>query len=286
MNVHKKYGITVKGRAVTASEWLSWRERGLGNADIAILLGISPSMARIVARKFRQAGVPDPLHRKRRPGPVKELDSATDAGAYVLGVLWGTACVLGEGIWVRHRDKWYTDTVRKYLKVTAVGHESYSSTGGQWRLKITRAADVAAVKRLLRFHGWRPRKAPERPYPCGPLDDRGFVRAWVELHGCADVARTGRRRAPTPRLRMYGNRLLLEEVNRVVAAGTGLLPRRLQKTANQTTAALYYTGRSFQAVVDWLYREAEMYNPAAREKFEETLRRAGPRVGEITGPGI
>lgn len=69
------------------------------------MLGVSPSMARIVARKFREAGVPDPQYRKRKPGLVGNLDTTTDAGAYVLGVLWRIASTSGEGYWVRHRDR-------------------------------------------------------------------------------------------------------------------------------------------------------------------------------------
>jgi len=112
VNIRGEYTVTVKGCIITASEWLSWREYGLSNAEIAILLGISPSMARIIARKFRQTGVPDLQYRKRKPGPVKIIDTTTDAGAYVLGILWGTASTSGEGYWVRHRDRWYVDVMR------------------------------------------------------------------------------------------------------------------------------------------------------------------------------
>gem|GEM_PF-4404271 len=53
--------ITVKNRIVTASKWLSWREQGMSNVKIAHMLGISPSMARIIARKFRLIGMPESL---------------------------------------------------------------------------------------------------------------------------------------------------------------------------------------------------------------------------------
>lgn len=270
MSTYGEHTVTVKNRTITASEWLSWRKQGLSNTDIAAMLSVSPSMARVVARKFREAGVPDPQYRKRKPGLVGNLDTTTDAGAYVLGVLWGIASTSGEGYWVRHRDRWYVDIVRKHLGITAKEHESYSRTGNQWRLKITRAADVAAVRNLLERHGWAPRKAPERPYPCGNIDDRGFVRTWVELHSSADVARTGRKRTPTPRLRVYGSFPMLEEMNRVIAVGTGLPPRKLQLIATVTGESwcLYYTGGSFCAVVNWLYAGAGLYNPAVWERFE------------------
>lgn len=198
----------------------------------------------------------------------KIFRSTTDLGAYILGILWGALSISDEGYWLRHRDRWYIDAVKQHLGIPARGHESHSNTGGQWRLKITRSADVAAIKTLLEHNGWTHRKALERPYPRGPLDDRGFVRAWVELHGSADVARTGRKREPTPRLRVYGNRLLMEKINHIITANTGLPMRALQKTTNETTVALYYYGKSFRAVVDWLYAGAEIYNSAMRTRCQ------------------
>ncbi|WP_338835971.1 hypothetical protein [Neomoorella thermoacetica] len=202
----------------------------------------------------------------------KIFDPTTDFGAYILGILWGALSISDEGYWLRHRDRWYIEVVKQYFGIASCGHESHSNTGGQWRLKITRSADMAAVRDLLERHGWTPRKAPKRPYPRGPLDDRGFVRAWVELHGSADIARIGRKRGPVPRLRVYGNWVLMEDINRIIAADTGLPLRALQKTANETTVALYYYGKSFRAVVDWLYAGAELYNPAVRAGFEGVLR--------------
>jgi len=113
--------IKVKNRIIAASEWLSWRKQGMSNAEIAYIVGISPSMARIIARKFRQAGVPDPQYWRRKPGPLRKLDVTTDVGAYVLGILWGTATTSGGGYRVRHRERLYIDIVREHLEITAGG---------------------------------------------------------------------------------------------------------------------------------------------------------------------
>ena len=82
---------------------------------------------------------------------------------------------------------------------------------------------------------------------------------------------------PTPRLRAYGSKPLLEELNRVVAAGVGLPPRKLQRMATGTgeTWCLYYTGGSFRAVVEWLYAGAGLYNPAVRERFVKVFHLSG-----------
>lgn len=64
--------IVVKKHTIPASEWLSWRKRGLSSSDIAAMLGISPSMARLLAQKFRKTGVPDLQYWKQRPGRLKK----------------------------------------------------------------------------------------------------------------------------------------------------------------------------------------------------------------------
>lgn len=62
--------ITTQGFVLEADQWLSWRNEGKSTIEIAQILGISPSMARIIARKFKAAGYPDPQYRKTKPGPL------------------------------------------------------------------------------------------------------------------------------------------------------------------------------------------------------------------------
>lgn len=201
------------------------------------------------------------------------IDTDTDAGAYVLGVLWGICSISPEGFWLRHRDPWFVETVRDRLGIAAAVQTVSSRTGPQARLKIARASHVAAVRDLLRKHGWTERNAPRRPYPSGRVDDRGFIRAWVELHSSADIARTGRRRTERPRLRIYGNRDLLSEMNAVLSAATGLPLRTPQKTPNEVTKALYYYGTAARTVVGWLYERCNLTNPAARAKILDAVER-------------
>jgi len=197
-----------------------------------------------------------------------EKFAVSDTGAYILGILWA-CCGPGDKThwWVRHRDPWYPEAIRTYLSITARVHKSFSNTGSQARLKIARIADMNKVKQLLYLHGWTPRQSKERLYPSGPLNDRGFIRAWIEIHSHADIARTGRKRKPTPRLRVYGNKLLLEEMNLIIAGRANVQPRTLQRTGNEITKALYYTGRNFRAVLEWLYDMAELYNPDTKAKL-------------------
>ncbi len=181
---------------------------------------------------------------------------------------------------MRHRDRWYIATVRDYLGISAAGHESYSSTGTQHRLKITHRKDVARIEKILSTYGWAPRKAQARPYPLGDIDDRSFIRAWTELHSHADMRNAKRRDGnyfPQRRLRIYGNFVLLEEINLVLAAACNLRPRKLQNTSNDITKALYYQGKNVLPVLAWLYAEASIFNPSAKANFWETLSLAEKR---------
>ena len=196
------------------------------------------------------------------------MDTTTDTGAYILGILWGSLSVWEEGFWLRHRDRWYVDTVRDYLDITAAVQKVSSHTGSQYRLKIVRSEWVKEVSGLLEAHEWRPRNAQERSYPTGSLNDRGFCRAWVELHSSLDIRRAKKRNGsyyPQRRLRVYGNWALLEEMNYILCAGAGLQPRTLQNTANDITKALYFQGSAVAPVLSWLYSEAEIWNPSALE---------------------
>ena len=253
--------IMVNGRPVDSEEWLAWREHGMDVQDIARMLGVTTSRVEQLAKEFRNAGLSDPPFRE--PGPLFILDPGTDDGAYVLGILWGLLSVAEDGYWVGHEDKWYIDTVQEHLGVE--GFASYSSSGGQWTLRINRPADVISLRQILDVQAWTPGNAMERPYPDGPLDDRGFIRAWFELHSKVDMVRTGRERKQTPRLRVTGEKNLLYDLKGVLSLWTGA-PGRLQKTSADTQI-LYYHGSVFLGLLDWLYDGAALSNLGVRERL-------------------
>lgn len=200
-----------------------------------------------------------------------DFATESDIGAYILGILWGTMGAWREGYWLRHRDRWYIEAVREILNISAAIQEVASYTGPQCRLKIVRGETVEFLGELLKSHGWQPRNAQERPYPSGIINDRGFIRAWVELHGSADIRQAKHRNGlyyPQKRLRIYGNWALMEEMNQVLSVATGLMLRTLQPSVNEITKILHYQGSSVAPVIAWLYDGAEIYNPAARDRLE------------------
>ncbi|NLL20070.1 MAG: hypothetical protein GX262_13810 [Clostridia bacterium] len=229
-------------------------------------------MARIIARKFRAAGCPDPQYRRTKPGPLFTLDISTDTGAYILGILWGALSKAEQQYIIRHKDIFFLSLVKRHFGIGTVIQKSYSPTGVQYRLKISRSSHISSIDAILTSQGWAGRNNGERPYPSGSVNDKGFIRAWVELHSSADIHRTGRKRTPIPRLRIYGNKILIEEINRIVSANTNLKQRKIQKTSNEITKALYYTGKSFKTVFEWLYTVSEVCNPTSRGRMEDVLK--------------
>jgi|LSQX01.2.fsa_nt_gb hypothetical protein len=60
-------------------------------------------------------------------------------------------------------------------------------------------------------------------------------------------------------------------MNEKISENTGLKPRTLQKTSNDITKGLYYAGKSFKTAFDWLYTNAEAFNPAVKDKMQDIL---------------
>ena len=249
-------------------DWQTWRSQGWTARDIARHVGLSRSRVDQLARHYGRTADTDPLYRLTRPGPPRHFDAQTEADAYALGLLWGTAGFPdAQTLLIRHRDRALIILLRDLLDVPGSITTGSTPLGLQTRLKISRTTTVRSLRQWLTDQGWTPRQAVVRPYPTGSLDDRAFIRAWVELHAVTDQARSGRRRQLRPRLRIYGNQVLLATMNTQISLATGLPQRTMQKTTNVSTRALYYTGQSAQTVLRWLYQDATVLHLPAQTRL-------------------
>ena len=70
------------------------------------------------------------------------------------------------------------------------------------------------------------------------------------------------------RLRIYGNYLLIEDMNNIISQHTGLPLKSIQKTNNNITKTLYYQSKSILPIIDWIYNDATLYNPNIKNSFE------------------
>ena len=249
-------------------DWKTWRAQGWTARDIARHVGLSRSRVDQLARHYGRTAATDPLYHLTRPGPPRHFDAQTEADAYALGLLWGTAGFPdAQTLLIRHRDRALIILLRDLLDVPGSITTGSTPLGLQTRLKISRTTTVRSLRQWLTDQGWTPRQAVVRPYPTGSLDDRAFIRAWVELHAVTDQARSGRRRQLRPRLRIYGNQVLLATMNTQISLATGLPQRTMQKTTNVSTRALYYTGQSAQTVLRWLYQDATVLHLPAQTRL-------------------
>ena len=265
-------------------DWQTWRNQGWTARDIARHVGLSRSRVDQLARHYGRTAATDPLYRLTQPGLPRRFDAQTEADAYALGLLWGTAGFPdAQTLLIRHRDRALVTLLQDLLDVSGSITTGSTPSGLQTRLKISRTTIVRSLRQWLTDQGWTPRQAAVRPYPMGPLDDRAFIRAWMELHAVTDQARTGRRRQYRVRLRIYGNYALLTTMNNQISTGTGLALRTLQNTTNVSTRALYYTGQSAHTVLQWLYQDATVWHPAAQTRLWAPLIRKSPRTSKKNG---
>ena len=51
----------------------------------------------------------------------KAIDTTTDTGGYILGLLWGSLSLYENGFWFRHRDRWYVETVMGRTHIFSTG---------------------------------------------------------------------------------------------------------------------------------------------------------------------
>ncbi len=217
-----------------------------------------------------------PLHLHAYDNTQKEvrrlLDISSEKGSYLLGVLWGCLSVGDKGgFWLRHKDPFFVEFGKDLLGISSSVIPIPARTGTHFRLKITKESDSLVLKELLFPLGWTNRQAQERSYPTGRITDVAFCRAWVEMHGSFDIGVLGRPRKATPRVRIYGNHVLMEEMSSVIGMDSGLGYRKPQKTPGNRTKGLYYTGASVASLLSWLYRGATIYNPQRRAEMEAIL---------------
>jgi|GEM_PF-3859460 hypothetical protein len=139
------------GRILTADEWQQWRKDGLNTRQIAQILGVTPNYAYVIARKFAAAGCQDPGRWRKNLGPPQHIDTDTDLGAYLLGILWGTMSVSDNEYWIRHRDPFFIETIRNHLHISARGFRAKDGT--QFRLKISTDNSHGLTRGVLILRG-------------------------------------------------------------------------------------------------------------------------------------
>ena len=177
---------------------------------------------------------------------------------YLLGILWGCCAVHHLHLVCRCRDSYYPDYVAAHLGGRV--RVQQARTGPQYVVDLPISTDALAA------YGWQPRNADERPYPHDIDDNAGFCAAWIELHHSVGVHRT-KGGFPCPRLRIYGNRLLMGSIETYIAEIAGVGHKSIQQLHNVKTAGIYYqSGAEVSSICTSLIR-----NPFVRSQIEQII---------------
>lgn len=177
---------------------------------------------------------------------MPQKDDSTETSrivSHAAGVCWTTATCTKESVLVRNRDR------SRLLSVSAVtGKQPFLLRGrGTWVVKLPPSHPFVV---LLLSLGWEGRKNKGRSIPDGEID----LEAWTRGY-CSIMAHPEKKR-----VRVYGSRSILEELNYLLGEFVGVQPKKIQDVNTRTghTCALYYQGADEVAQLSgWLSEEPE-----------------------------
>ena len=146
-----------------------------------------------------------------------------DITNYQKGILWGISTINNDNrIVVRHKNRYFIDA----LGIDNSVYEQNGHTDIQYVLKFR---DKNILNELIK-NGYAARNSDER---CIPHDaDIEFIQAWIELHGSCDWQKTKRGRKV--RLRIYGNKLLISQLNQLMSQLLDVSEKTPQKITDKT----------------------------------------------------
>lgn len=183
---------------------------------------------------------------------------------YHLGILWsiGSYNEKENVFTIRHRNKYFLEQLKLYFDNSI--YIQKSKTGDQYVFK-TRMIDIEQLKEL----GWTERNSDQRDLPI--LNDyKDFLRAYIELHSCLDYCVAYRKKPRYDkyyrlRLRIYGNMILIQSINKILNQYVGVGLKKEQKTINDKTYYIAYTSlQEIQAIYSWVIGE-----PCCKQIWEE-----------------
>lgn len=157
--------------------------------------------------------------------------------SYTLGILWAYGRDDGDRFILRCKHLEILHHLQLILGTDYVITQRRSRTNIQYVLRIR--GDIRhKMLNILAAQGWAPRNADIREYPSDISDHFGFIRAWIQYHSSIDISSLG-----SQRVRIYGNKVLLEVMNDIISKLTGL-PLLTPQRVTSKTYALYYQGQS------------------------------------------
>lgn len=196
----------------------------------------------------------------------------------ILGILWAIGGDNGECFFIRCRHREIVEEVREYFDMDNLIIVGSSNTNIQYKLKIT--GDIRkSILKTLDEYGWNNRNADQRNIPV--LENyRDFLRAYIELHSGLDYStrysRDKKRKYKSLRLRIYGNKILIQSVSQILRKAIGIGFKKPSILNNDKTAVLTYQSlQEIEEIYKWLDGEPylekywdDVYEKLANPKIE------------------
>lgn len=196
----------------------------------------------------------------------------------ILGILWAIGGDNGECFYLRSKYKEVIKEIRDYFGMDNAVIEGISNTGVQYKLKIF--GDIRwNILETLNNYGWCSRNADQRNIPI--LENyQDFLRSYIELHSELDYStrytRNKKRKYKALRLRIYGNKVLIQSINQIFHDVIGVGLKRCHILGNDKTAVLHYQSlQEIEQIYKWLDGEPcleeywnEMYEKLTNPKID------------------
>ena len=196
---------------------------------------------------------------------------------YVLGILWALGRYSDDAgnkyFFLRHNREYFLQVVKDELGLKSNIHTVLHKNKTQYRLKVS-GFDVAAMERL----GWQERNAEQRSYPNIVSGHRDFIRAYIEIHSAIGTITIKRKAGPRtgPRMRIYGNKLFLEQLSEVLAAEVGVGVKAVQQATrlSEVSGILYYQSTvELQSILSYIYSPPVIYfDREFYENYSDTMK--------------
>lgn len=162
-------------------------------------------------------------------------DSMIDT--YMLGIIWSISTINPDGrIVFRHKEKYFLQCLQSKFGGTI--YEQESRTDKQYVLKFKNNELLNELNKL----GYSNRNSNERIIPI--CADAKFLQAYLEIHSNVDwqtaYSNNGKRKYKKVRIRIYGNSMLIDGINKLMQDVIGVELKSPQKCTNDTTKYLSY----------------------------------------------
>ena len=175
--------------------------------------------------------------------------------SYQKGILWNISSINPDGrIVLRHSERYFLD---------AIGHSNtiYEQDGNSGKPQyVLKFKDKQILDELINI-GYTPRNSDIRHLPQDV--DKAFIQACIELHGYCDWQTAYRRNGDKyrkVRLRIYGNKMLISQLNIAMAEFIGVTLKTPQVVTNKTYFLSYTSQDEIEHICAYFESEPIRYS--------------------------